>query len=74
MTFLFKSSKLITNSRLLTAFLPPKQTSTIEYECLPSFSSMQFAHIADIEDTIIVQSFSMRTGLDFQHEFICLYF
>ena len=51
--------------RLITAFLPSNQMSTIEYECLPSYSRMQFAHIANIDELIIVPKFSMRTGFGF---------
>ena len=35
---------------------------------------MQFAHIADIDESVIVPKFSMRTGLDYQHEFKLIFF
>lgn len=58
-------SNLISKLRLITAFLLPKQMTTIRYECLPSYSSMQFAHIANLDESIIVPSFSMFKGYDF---------
>ena len=41
--------------------------SIIEYECLPSYSSMQYAEIADMDGSIIVPRFAMRSGLNFQY-------
>ena len=42
----------------------------VQYECLPSFSNMQFAEIADMDGSIIVQRFGMRAGND-EYEVSC---
>ena len=46
--------------------------SMVEYECLPSYSNMQFAEISDIDGSIIVPRFAMRSGTDFQDTGIAL--
>ena len=48
--------------RLITEFLPENSRRTVDYECLPSFSSMQFAEIVDTNGAIVVQRFGTRSG------------
>ena len=48
-----------------TADLPEKEITEIEFECLPSYSSIQYAEIADMDESIVKRRFSMRTGNDY---------
>ena len=48
--------------RLITEFLPENSRRTVDYECLPSFSSMQFAEIVDTNGAVVVQRFGIRSG------------
>ena len=51
-----------TSMRLITEFLPENSRRTVDYECLPSFSSMQFAEIVDTNGAVVVQRFGIRSG------------
>ena len=51
-----------TSTRLVTEFLPSNIQTTIDYECLPSYSSMQFAEIVDTNGVTVVQRFGIRSG------------
>ena len=51
-----------TSARLVTEFLPNNFQTTIDYECLPSYSSMQFAEIVDTNGVTVVQRFGIRSG------------
>ena len=54
-----------TFSRLITEFIPERYTITVEYECLPSYSSIQFAEIIDTNGAVVVQRFGLRSGKNF---------
>ena len=49
-------------ARLINEFLPKNQRTILRYECLPSFSTMQFAEIVDINDAVVVQQFGIESG------------
>ena len=49
-------------SRLITEFLPQNQQTILRYECIPSYSAMQFAEIVDIDDVVVVQHFGIESG------------
>ena len=51
-----------TSARLVTEFLPSNFQTTIDYECLPTYSSMQFAEIVDTNGVTVVQRFGIRSG------------
>ena len=51
-----------TSTRLITEFLPADDRRTVDYECLPSFSSMQFAEIVDTNGAVVVRRFGIRSG------------
>ena len=51
---------------MIFEYLPGNEISMIEYECLPSYSSIQFAEIVDMDESVIVRAFSMRAGNDNQ--------
>ena len=56
------------SERLINEYIPRNETSIVEYECFPSYSSMQFAEITDMNGSVIVARFGMRSGSDFhQH-------
>ena len=51
-----------TSMRIITEFLPENSRRSVDYECLPSFSTMQFAEIVDTNGVAVVPSFGIRSG------------
>ena len=54
--------------RVISEFLPEEQVSIIQYDCLPSYSNMQFAEIATMDGAVIVPRFGMRSEKDFKYD------
>ena len=58
--------KMDFSGRLINEYIPRNEASIVEYECFPSYSSMQFAEITDMNGSVIVARFGMRSGSDFR--------
>ena len=53
-----------THLRVYTAYLLDQANVSIEYDCYPSLSTNLPVTIKDMEENVIIPTFSVRSGID----------
>ena len=53
---------LIIPLRIMNVFLPGKMETVVDFDCVPTYTRKLVAQIVDMENSVIVQSYSFKAG------------
>ena len=54
---------LIIQLRTMNVYLPGNAETVIDYDCVPSYTRKMVAQIVDMENSVIVPSYSLKAGM-----------
>ena len=49
---------------MISIFLPENRRTLVDFECLPSYTDMQFVEITDTSDNVVIPRYGVQSGPD----------